>query len=98
MTLNTVRKILEKGNNFALFQGTVFEFSEKEISSKSKNSDTVYQWAAIKKYIETEEYFFLYTSASSAIILPKSKLGLNQTEISALKQLFSQKIHPSTNY
>jgi hypothetical protein len=91
-TLKRAKKILSEGDNSGIIGEHQLELTDQSIKSDLPQSSSTINWDGIKKFIETDQYYFLYNTAASAIIIPKFKLKLNETEKSALAQILKTKI------
>ncbi len=67
----SAEKIADNKENVSLFEEKLIEISENGISVKSPMVEGFYRWPSIIRKTETKEYYFLYTSAIYALIIPK---------------------------
>lgn len=74
-TLKRTKKMLEEGDNSSYLGIHKIQFNEQFIMHYTKNSEQKIFWKGISKTVETKEYFFIYDTAASAIIIPKVKIG-----------------------
>lgn len=79
--MKRTRKMIENGDNSGFIGPQEVEFSEEGIIHTAPASQTTYQWKGIVKFQENEDYFFLYVTAVSAIIIPKKKIGGKVEEV-----------------
>jgi len=70
-TQRAAERIAENKDNSTLFEDCIMEISELGIISKTNYSEMKYGWPAFIRKNETPEYYFLFTSAIHAIIIPK---------------------------
>ncbi|TGL63718.1 YcxB family protein [Leptospira sarikeiensis] len=76
-TLRRTRRMYEEGDNSSLLSKTILEFSDEGISATKRDSQSTIQWSGIQKFVERENYYFLYTSSVNAIVIPKAKAGFD---------------------
>jgi hypothetical protein len=67
----SAEKLTENKENASLFEEKSIEISEKGIILKSALVESSYRWPSIIRKTETREYYYLYTSAIYALIIPK---------------------------
>lgn len=66
-----VQKMLKEGNNENLLGEHVMTLTDEKVIDRSRGGVTEVEWSAFESLKEDDEYFFLYNSAVSALILPK---------------------------
>ena len=64
-------------------------FSDDRIVNKMPIVESKLRWEGVVGYEQNEDYFFLYTSPATAIVIPKRKID---TDSAALDALLSEKI------
>jgi hypothetical protein len=79
--LRVQNRMIEEGDNSGLLGQHKIVLNDDGIFCTNPDSERKIKWAGIKKIEETEDYYFLYIAALSAIIIPKKQIG------SALKEL-----------
>lgn len=70
-TLRTAEKIANKKENASLFYEKLVEINDRGIFTKTDQVEINYLWPAFIRKNETPEYYFLFTSALYALIIPK---------------------------
>ncbi|MBK9593323.1 MAG: YcxB family protein [Crocinitomicaceae bacterium] len=94
--LKRAKKLLAEGDNSGYLGKHEIELNNQEIKSTVPQSSTIMNWDGIKRYIETDQYYFLYNTAASALIIPKFKLKISDAEKAELDKLIKSKvIHPA---
>lgn len=79
ITKNT-KEMLKEGKNDGLLGEHCMKLSDEGIVDSNFNGETRVKWKGIKKFEEDDNYFYIYNSAVSAYILPKSGLiNIGQT-------------------
>ena len=68
-------------------------FSEESIVNKMPIVESKLKWSGVVGCEQNEEYFFLYTSPTTAIVIPKQKID---TDLAALDALLSEKTASKT--
>lgn len=68
------KKMIQEGKNEGLLGKHHLLMSEEGIFETTSNGETRIGWASLKECKEDEDYFYLYNSGLSAIILPKRDL------------------------
>ncbi|UTW64383.1 YcxB family protein [bacterium SCSIO 12741] len=79
--LKQVRNTIESGDNSAILGSTSIQFEEEGITHKTPEVERKLKWSGIKRVGESDEYFFLYDSAVSAIVIPKKKIQVAEEEL-----------------
>jgi len=64
-------KVISDPANSAFFKEVSYEFSETGITRKDEFTESKYQWPAIVRKEETKEFYFLMTSSTNGMILPR---------------------------
>jgi hypothetical protein len=70
-TINRIRKMLNEGNNKALFGRQIITLSPEGIFSKNQLTESKINWSAVEKVAQSDKHFFLYTSSINALVIPK---------------------------
>lgn len=91
-TMKRAKKMLSEGDNSGYLGKHEIEFTNDEIKSTIPQSSTTMNWDGIRQYIETDQYYFLYNLAASALIIPKFKLKITNAEKSELDRLIKSKM------
>lgn len=68
-------KTLNSGDNSSIIGTHKIRLNEEGIHVEKPNSSGFMKWSAFTKVDQTIDYYFLYNSAISALIIPKLKLG-----------------------
>lgn len=70
-----LRKIVDgmigEGKNRALFGHRIVTISEDAVTSAGEHSQTATDWRAVEKVVASDEHAYIYTSAMTAIIIPR---------------------------
>lgn len=66
------RKSLSEGSNAGALGARELESTESGLVERSAHSEQKTGWPAIEKVVSTDEYTFVYTSAVSAVVIPRS--------------------------
>ncbi|MBK6953360.1 MAG: YcxB family protein [Crocinitomicaceae bacterium] len=94
--MKRAKKLLAEGDNSGYLGKHEIEFTNDEIKSTVPQSTSTINWKGITRFIETDQYYFLYNSAASALIIPKFKLQISDAEKAELDKLIKSKvIHPA---
>jgi hypothetical protein len=92
MTLRMISKIKKqltsKENKGVLGQQNL-TIDDNGIIFKKDGAQNIMDWNAIAKLVDDKEYYFLYNSSMSGIVIPKDKVGDN---ISELDKIFKKNI------
>lgn len=73
--LKRVKKSLERGNTKNILGEHVLKFNDDNFEVKRVEIEVKSNWDALFKVVQTPEYFFLYETENSALVIPKHKLG-----------------------
>lgn len=84
-------EIADDPENAEVFAETFLQVTDAGLHLKSENVEINYSWKAIVKKTETESYYFLFTNAIQAIIIPKRILQNNE-EKAAFQRLLLRNI------
>lgn len=90
--LKRAKKLLAEGNNSGYLGKHEIELNDQEIKSTVPQSTSTINWQGITRFIETDQYYFLYNTAASALIIPKFKLKITDTEKTELDKLIKSKV------
>lgn len=90
--LKRAKKFLSEGDNSGYLGKHETELTDESIKSTVPQSTTTIHWNGIKKFVETDQYYFLYNTVASALIIPKFKLLLSDAEKKELDRLIKTKI------
>lgn len=88
LIIKNTRKMLNEGKNDGLLGEHKMILSEIGIIDSNINSETQVKWIGIKKFEEVDNYFYIYNTAVSAYILPKSSL----INVEETKEYFKSKL------
>lgn len=75
---------INEGDNSGLLGKHSITFSEDKIIAILPESEYQLNWNGIKKVVKTSDYYFLYNSAISAIIIPKLQIELSLAELDSI--------------
>lgn len=88
-TLKKVKKILEDPANSKMFGIHTIELSEQGLKITKPESENFINWSGLIRIAETKNYYFIYNTTVSAIVIPKVKIESNISEFdSYLKKEF----------
>lgn len=87
--LDKARKMLEEGDNSGIFGRHKVTLTDEGIIHTEPESEQNIKWSGIKKLAESDEYYFLYNTPVSAIIIPKPK---NETDLKQLDKILKSRI------
>jgi hypothetical protein len=90
--LKRAKKLLSEGDNSGYLGQHEIELTDESIKTTVPQSSSAIDWNGIKKYLETDQYYFLYNTAASALIIPKFKLKISDTEKTELDKLIKSKV------
>ncbi|MCK5741620.1 MAG: YcxB family protein [Chlorobi bacterium] len=79
-TLRKFRKMLGEGDNSSILGLHRLILNEDGLQYFKPDSEGKMKWSAFKKLVQTEDYYFLYNSAISAMIIPKKKVDVDLGE------------------
>jgi hypothetical protein len=82
--LKKTEKMITEGDNSGILGKHELDFEENWIIHKTSESEQKIRWSGIKKLEETNNYYFLYDTAISAIIIPKQKLNIDKDKLDKL--------------
>jgi hypothetical protein len=71
MTIGRIRTALMEGNNESLFGHQAVAISAEGIFAKNAGSESKIRWSAVQPLREGAEHFYLFMSATNALIIPK---------------------------
>lgn len=74
-TMRQAEKIANEPDNDPIFLETQLTASESGLSLADSVSQTQYQWKAVIRKLESQNYYFLFVNALQAIIIPKRVFG-----------------------
>ncbi len=87
--INEAKNISGDADNRSLFLNTKLFINERSIILTDELTERIFKWQSIIKMQENNEYFFLFYTASEAIIIPKRILKNVQTK-NALDELLAK--------
>lgn len=88
-TLKKVKKILEDPANSKIFGIHTIKLSEQGLKITKPESENFINWSGLIRIAETKNYYFIYNTTISAIVIPKVKIEENLSEFdSYLKKYF----------
>ena len=88
-TLKKVKKILEDPANSKIFGIHTIELSEQGLKITKPESENFINWSGLIRIAETKNYYFIYNTTISAIVIPKVKIEENLIDFdSYLKKEF----------
>lgn len=64
---------------------------DDKIQAKGEHSQSTMEWSSVLKFVEIENYFFMYFSANSGLIFPK-RVFTSENQMDALLEMVSRKI------
>jgi hypothetical protein len=79
-TLKKVKKILEDPSNSKIFGIHTIELSEQGLKITKPESENFINWNGLIRIAETKNYYFIYNSTISAIVIPKVKIEENLSD------------------
>jgi hypothetical protein len=91
-TMKRAKKLLSEGDNSSYLGKHEIELTNDLIKTAVPKSSSTISWDGITKYIETDQYYFLYSTTASALIIPKFKLNLSSSEKADLDKLIKSKV------
>lgn len=82
-SLKRMKRLIKTGDNTGIICEHKIILSKENITHITSDSEQKLKWKAIKKIEENHDYYFLYDTSVSAIIIPKDKaiVDLNELEI-----------------
>jgi hypothetical protein len=83
-SLENMRRMLREGDNSAVLGPQEISLSAEGLVIRNSESETRMSWKTVKKLSQTDQYYFLYISSISAVILPKRHLQEHREEIDLL--------------
>lgn len=90
--LKRAKKLLAEGDNSGYLGKHEVELNDQEIKSAAPQSTSTINWKGITRLIETDQYYFLYNTAASALIIPKFKLKITDAEKLELDRMIKMKV------
>lgn len=84
-------EIADDPDNAAFFAETFLQATDAGLHVKTDDTEIQYSWKAIVKKTETDSYYFLFTNAVQAIIIPK-RIFINNEEKTAFQRLLLRNI------
>jgi hypothetical protein len=66
-------------------------FDDDKLTSKNKNTESVFRWEAIKKWEQTTHLYLLFITDNSAFIVPK-RIFENEVQQAEFEQLIKRKL------
>jgi hypothetical protein len=88
-TLRAARKLAASEEISRSFGPQRIEFHEEHIINEMPKMESKLPWDGISRYDQNDDYFFLYTSNNTAIVIPKKKID---GDVKQLDALLSQKV------
>ena len=79
-----MKKQIASGDNSGILGKQSITFKENEIMSTSPESEHKLTWNGIKKVVENDDYYFLYNSAISAIVIPKVEIEAHLNDLDSI--------------
>jgi hypothetical protein len=64
-------KLTDDPANASFFTPSFLQFSDTGVVTRNNNSSSHFQWHAFNRLLENEQYYFLFTNAVQAVIVPK---------------------------
>ena len=88
-TLKKVKKILEDPVNSKIIGEHTIQLSEQGLKITKPESENFINWNGLIRIAETKNYYFIYNTSISAIVIPKLKIESDLIEFdSFLKKYF----------
>ena len=84
--LKNSEKMISEGKNKKLLGPHEIELSDSGIKEQTPSSKAEVNWDIIEKFVETDDYFYLFDSAVSAYILPKVAMDSIENVRSLIKE------------
>ncbi len=72
--INSVKRTYLEGDNKAVFAVRHLKVEPDKIKVSTEYGESTATWKSIEKIMENDKYFFIYTTASAAHIIPKSAI------------------------
>lgn len=91
-SLKRIEALLNEGDNRSILGIHEIEFDENSITHIDPASKSIFSWKGIVKYVKSNDYYYLFNTSVSAIIIPIKKTNLNEIELNDLEQMFLNKI------
>ncbi|MFZ3589673.1 YcxB family protein [Bacillus sp. DJP31] len=67
----TTRRMIKEGKNSNILGKREMTLTSEGIFDEGETNSTKSQWSTIEKFMDTDDYFFIYNSSVSAYIVPK---------------------------
>ncbi len=81
--------MLDEAGDVGLLGDHQMNFSEKGIVDSTSSGKTYMEWSTIKNLEENENYFYVYSSPTTAYILPKRAV----TSVEKTRDYIQSRIH-----
>ncbi len=72
--MKMTKKMIEEGDNKGILGTHEVEMTEDHLRTKEPGSESSIIWSVVSKVEETPEFFFLYNTAISAVVIPKAEI------------------------
>lgn len=83
-TLKKVKKELEKPENSKILGIHTIEVLENGLKITKPESENFINWSGLVRLAETANYYFIYNTTLSAIVIPKNKIQHEITEFDSI--------------
>jgi YcxB-like protein len=83
-TIARSKKMIEEGDNSGVLGKRILTLSDDNIMCVTPDSKMETKWSGIKKLEETDDYYFLYVTTISAVIIPKKKIQPQLIEVDGI--------------
>jgi hypothetical protein len=94
---NKAKKLVLDEENIHILNETELEITDNGVTADDKTSKVHQSWSSITRYVVTNDFFYLYTNAIQAQIIPK-RLFSGQPAIDEFDQYLSQKVPLSSSF
>lgn len=86
-----LQRIVESVKKADILGRRTISVGENTIEAKGEHSSSSMEWSSVQKFVEIENYFFMYFSANSGLIFPK-RVFKSENQMEDLLDMVSRKI------
>jgi len=85
--VSRTKKLLSEGNNAAILGPQVMQLSESGLDIETATSSGQVRWSAVDRFVQNDDYLFLYIGATNALVIPKRAFSDKLSEHQAIEEI-----------
>ena len=69
-TANLSQRLLREGTNAGFYGQCTLSLDDNGLTETKESGDTIRKWAAVERFVATQDHLFVYTSGIEAFVIP----------------------------